>query len=145
MSRCVWVITRFEGTRSGFYTGPCLSRSKGGKRAHEKITEPLLLPEIYTKEELLIPDFVAVRRRNLSTTQLMAEYRKYEEAADRQTAIMTAQTDVEVLKEVMPRFPNLQQITMSAGHLGMCKIPYLSQGPEAPNPPYIHFIFYYTC
>lgn len=60
-----------------------------------------------------------LRRRNLSTPQLMVEYRKYEEAADRQAAIMTAQTDIDVLKEVMPRFPNLQQMTMSAGHLGM--------------------------
>ncbi|EMR72408.1 hypothetical protein UCREL1_545 [Eutypa lata UCREL1] len=40
-----------------------------------------------------------LRRRNLSTPQLMVEYRKYEEAADRQAAIMTAQTDIDVLKE----------------------------------------------
>ncbi len=61
-----------------------------------------------------------LRKRNLTTPQLLAEYRRYEEAADRQSAIMASQADVALLREVMPRFPNLRQITMSAGHVGMC-------------------------
>ncbi|RYP79094.1 hypothetical protein DL771_000072 [Monosporascus sp. 5C6A] len=54
------------------------------------------------------------KKKVLSPTQLLAEYKKYEEAVDKQDVIMRTQADVALLKEVMPRFPNLEQVTMSS-------------------------------
>ncbi|RYP49377.1 hypothetical protein DL769_011080 [Monosporascus sp. CRB-8-3] len=53
-------------------------------------------------------------KKVFSPTQLLAEYKKYEEAADKQDVIMRTQADITLLKEVMPRFPNLEQVTMSS-------------------------------
>ncbi|KAI0476123.1 hypothetical protein GGR56DRAFT_456045 [Xylariaceae sp. FL0804] len=57
-----------------------------------------------------------LRERNLNTQQLMTEYRKYEDAVERQTTIMNAKLDIAILKEVLPRFPSLRSITMSASN-----------------------------
>ncbi|KAI0020045.1 hypothetical protein F4780DRAFT_744342 [Xylariomycetidae sp. FL0641] len=58
-----------------------------------------------------------LKKLNLSSHQLLQEYKKYEEAAEQQSEIMHNRVDVALLKEVLPRFPNLQHITMSAGNM----------------------------
>ncbi|KAI0595252.1 hypothetical protein F4775DRAFT_570136 [Biscogniauxia sp. FL1348] len=54
---------------------------------------------------------------NLSRSQLLVEYKKYEAAAEKQMAIMDGRIDVAVLREVFPRFPNLQHLCMSTDNL----------------------------
>ncbi|CAJ2503846.1 Uu.00g112400.m01.CDS01 [Anthostomella pinea] len=58
-----------------------------------------------------------LKKLNLSFHQLMDEYRKYESAADEQTAIMNGKLDIQVLQEVLPRLTSLQRMTMSAGNI----------------------------
>ncbi|KAI1495446.1 hypothetical protein F5X99DRAFT_403564 [Biscogniauxia marginata] len=58
-----------------------------------------------------------LQKLNLSRAQLLVEYRKYEDAAEKQNTIMNAHIDVAVLKEVLPRFPNLQHMCMSTSNL----------------------------
>ncbi|KAI0405535.1 hypothetical protein F4802DRAFT_174009 [Xylaria palmicola] len=56
-----------------------------------------------------------LRRLNLTPSQLMAEYRAYCDAFDQQDRLVEANADMELLKRVLPRFPNLDELTMSAG------------------------------
>ncbi|KAI5924448.1 hypothetical protein F4810DRAFT_709412 [Camillea tinctor] len=58
-----------------------------------------------------------LQKLNLSRAQLLVEYRKYEDAADKQNIIMSDRLDVAVLREIFPRFPNLQHMCMSTGNL----------------------------
>lgn len=58
----------------------------------------------------------------LSRDELLVEYRRYEAAVDKQKAILEAGADQAMLCEVMPRFPNLQQITMSTGEEGVYRL-----------------------
>ncbi|KAI8951772.1 hypothetical protein F4801DRAFT_543388 [Xylaria longipes] len=58
-----------------------------------------------------------LRKLNLTPGQLMAEYKKYSDAVDQQDLLMSAKKDVDLLKEVLPRFPKLDALTMSAGNL----------------------------
>ncbi|KAI1755898.1 hypothetical protein F4782DRAFT_487572 [Xylaria castorea] len=58
-----------------------------------------------------------LRKLNLTAGQLMAEYKKYSDAVDEQDKLMLAKKDVDLLKEVLPRFPKLECLTMSAGNL----------------------------
>ncbi|KAI0201779.1 hypothetical protein F4808DRAFT_423761 [Astrocystis sublimbata] len=57
-----------------------------------------------------------LRKLNLSPAQLMGEYKKYCDAVEIQDELMLEQKDVDVLKEVLPRFPKLETLTMSAGN-----------------------------
>ncbi|KAI0487462.1 hypothetical protein F4859DRAFT_465072 [Xylaria cf. heliscus] len=58
-----------------------------------------------------------LRKLNLTPSQLMGEYKKYSDAVDEQDLLMRARKDVALLKEVLPRFPKLEALTMSAGNL----------------------------
>ncbi|KAI0458037.1 hypothetical protein F5B21DRAFT_461070 [Xylaria acuta] len=58
-----------------------------------------------------------LRKLNLTPGQLMAEYKKYSDAVDEQDLLMLAKKDVDLLKEVLARFPKLGALTMSAGNL----------------------------
>ncbi|KAJ2988450.1 hypothetical protein NUW58_g3970 [Xylaria curta] len=48
---------------------------------------------------------------------LMAEYRKYGDAVDEQDKLMAADKDLALLQKVLPRFPKLEALTMSASNL----------------------------
>ena len=56
---------------------------------------------------------------SLSRDRLLAEYKKYEAAADKQKAILEFEADEAVLLDAMSRFHNLRQITMSTGEEGV--------------------------
>ncbi|KAI1352610.1 hypothetical protein F5Y01DRAFT_278942 [Xylaria sp. FL0043] len=58
-----------------------------------------------------------LRKANATPTQLMAEYRRYSDAVDEQDKLMEGRRDLDLLKEVLPRFPRLKELTMSAGNL----------------------------
>ncbi len=58
-----------------------------------------------------------LRKLNLTSAQLMAEYKKYSDAVGAQDKLMEGEKDVDLLKEVLPRFPRLKALTMSAGHV----------------------------
>ncbi|KAI1824330.1 hypothetical protein F4861DRAFT_506440 [Xylaria intraflava] len=54
---------------------------------------------------------------NLPPTQFLLEYQKYCEALTKQDQLIEARADLAVLREVLPRLPNLDTFTMSAGLL----------------------------
>ena len=54
-----------------------------------------------------------------SKERMLAEYAKYEAAVEKQKAMLEVEADEAILLEVMPRFPNLRQITMTTGEEGM--------------------------
>jgi len=58
-----------------------------------------------------------LKKLNLSPSQLLAEYHKYVDAVAKQDAIVSENYDIAVLNEVLPRFPRLEAMTMSAGNL----------------------------
>lgn len=58
-----------------------------------------------------------LRKLNMTPSQLMAEYHKYIEAVDEQDKLMEEKKDLELLKRVLPRFPRLEALTMSAGNI----------------------------
>ncbi|KAI0423883.1 hypothetical protein F5Y09DRAFT_326124 [Xylaria sp. FL1042] len=58
-----------------------------------------------------------LRKSNAMPAQLMAEYKRYRDAVDEQDKLMEGKRDLDLLKEVLPRFPRLKQLTMSAGNL----------------------------
>ncbi|KAH8162388.1 hypothetical protein CIB48_g5839 [Xylaria polymorpha] len=57
-----------------------------------------------------------LRKLNLTPGQLMGEYKKYSDAVDEQDRLMIEKRDTDLLKEVLPRFPKLAALTMSAGN-----------------------------
>ncbi|KAI8632973.1 hypothetical protein F5Y19DRAFT_472156 [Xylariaceae sp. FL1651] len=58
-----------------------------------------------------------LKKLNLTPNNLLAEYQKYTEAVAKQEDIMDQKLDIALLKEVLPRFPNLRTMTMSAGNV----------------------------
>lgn len=58
-----------------------------------------------------------VRKLNLTPSQLVAEYKRYCDAVDEQEKLLETKKDLNLLKEVLPRFPRLEALTMSAGNL----------------------------
>ncbi|KAI1114669.1 hypothetical protein F5Y14DRAFT_413287 [Nemania sp. NC0429] len=58
-----------------------------------------------------------VRKLNLTPSQLIAEYKRYCDAVDEQEKLLATEKDLDLLKEVLPRFARLEALTMSAGNL----------------------------
>ncbi|KAI3320773.1 hypothetical protein HD806DRAFT_504929 [Xylariaceae sp. AK1471] len=58
-----------------------------------------------------------LKKLNLTSSQLMAEYKKYVDAVAEQDVLIKEKRDVALLNEVLPRFPQLKALTMSAGHV----------------------------
>lgn len=58
-----------------------------------------------------------VRKLNLTPSQLIAEYKRYCDAVDEQEKLLETKEDLDLLKKVLPRFPKLEALTMSAGNL----------------------------
>ncbi|KAI0551352.1 hypothetical protein F4679DRAFT_538872 [Xylaria curta] len=58
-----------------------------------------------------------LRKLKLNPSQLMAEYRKYSYDVDVQAKLTLTERDQDLLKEVLPRFPKLEALTMSSGNL----------------------------
>ncbi|GAP92103.1 putative F-box protein [Rosellinia necatrix] len=58
-----------------------------------------------------------LRKQSLTPAQLMAEYNKYLKAVDDQDELMEKKKDMVLLKQVLPRFPKLETLTMSAGKI----------------------------
>ncbi|KAI0522282.1 hypothetical protein F5B22DRAFT_634173 [Xylaria bambusicola] len=53
------------------------------------------------------------RQNNKTPSQLASEYKRYSEAVDEQQNLIKGEWDLRVLKEVLPRFPNLKTLHMS--------------------------------
>ncbi|KAK5633930.1 hypothetical protein RRF57_009644 [Xylaria bambusicola] len=54
------------------------------------------------------------RQNNKTPSQLTSEYKRYSEAIDEQENLIEGEWDLRVLEEVLPRFPNLKTLHMSA-------------------------------
>jgi hypothetical protein len=57
-----------------------------------------------------------LKKLNLTPAQLMAEYKKYIDALAEQDAIFSSRYDIALLSDILPRFPQLKVLTMSAGN-----------------------------
>ncbi|KAI1261559.1 hypothetical protein F5Y18DRAFT_401637 [Xylariaceae sp. FL1019] len=56
-----------------------------------------------------------LKKLNYHPNQLLAEYNKYCDAAAEQDLIMNSEADIALLKDILPRFPKLESMTMSSG------------------------------
>lgn len=89
--------------------------------------------EVMDNEIVPINEFIREHRRNqvnnmanflrtdslnerLTLPQIQRAYKEYENIMKKQEKILDSHTDVECLKEVIPKFTNLRQATMSSGH-----------------------------
>ncbi|KAI0419545.1 hypothetical protein F5X98DRAFT_334358 [Xylaria grammica] len=60
----------------------------------------------------------ALRKLNLTPTQLMAAYAKYSDAVDEQDELVRREEDADLLKRVLPRFPRLEALTLTTTTTG---------------------------
>ncbi|KAI1181317.1 hypothetical protein F4777DRAFT_12509 [Nemania sp. FL0916] len=89
-----------------------------------KVTWPEFVRQY--KRQMRLNHSLMMKKRELAAHQLNPAYKEYCDAVDEQDRYIAEERDLNLLKQVLPRFPRLEGLTMSAGNfysLGRCLSP----------------------